>query len=32
MCHGKDIFTVAHAYDDPSWKEFICKKGAEYAA
>jgi len=28
----KDIFTVAHAYDDPSWKEFICKKGAEYAA
>jgi len=28
----KDIFTVAHAYDDPSWKEFICKKGAEYEA
>jgi tryptophan synthase beta chain len=28
----KDIFTVAHAYDDPSWKEFIIKKGAEYAA
>ncbi len=28
----KDIFTVAHAYDDPSWKEFITKKGAEYAA
>ncbi len=28
----KDIFTIAHAYDDPSWKEFIIKKGAEYAA
>ncbi|MEN8257326.1 MAG: tryptophan synthase subunit beta [Thermodesulfobacteriota bacterium] len=28
----KDIFTVAHAFDDPSWKDFIKKKGAEYAA
>lgn len=28
----KDIFTIAHAFDDPSWKEFIIKKGAEYAA
>ena len=28
----KDIFTVAHAFDDPSWKEFIIGKGAEYAA
>jgi tryptophan synthase beta chain len=28
----KDIFTIAHAFDDPSWKEFIRKKGAEYAA
>ncbi|MEN8141810.1 MAG: tryptophan synthase subunit beta [Thermodesulfobacteriota bacterium] len=28
----KDIFTVAHAFDDPSWKEFIAKKGAEYKA
>ena len=28
----KDIFTVAHAFDDPSWKEFIARKGADYAA
>jgi tryptophan synthase beta chain len=28
----KDIFTIAHAFDDPSWKEFIIKKGREYAA
>ncbi|MEA2083377.1 MAG: tryptophan synthase subunit beta [Thermodesulfobacteriota bacterium] len=28
----KDIFTIAHAIDDPSWKEFIIKKGAEYEA
>ncbi len=28
----KDIFTIAHAFDDPSWKEFIIAKGAEYAA
>ncbi len=28
----KDIFTIAHAVDDPSWKEFIINKGAEYEA
>ncbi len=28
----KDIFTIAHAYDDPSWKKFIMKKGKAYAA
>ena len=28
----KDIFTIANAYDDPSWKEFIIGKGKEYAA
>jgi len=28
----KDIFTIAHAFDDPSWKSFIMEKGAEYAA
>ena len=28
----KDIFTIAHAFDDPSWKDFIRAKGAEYAA
>lgn len=28
----KDIFTIANAFDDPSWKEFIVGKGAEYAA
>lgn len=28
----KDIFTIANAFNDPSWKEFIIKKGAEYAA
>ena len=27
----KDIFTIAHAFNDPSWKEFIRKKGEEYA-
>jgi tryptophan synthase beta chain len=26
----KDIFTIAHAFDDPSWKEFIIRKGEEY--
>jgi tryptophan synthase beta chain len=26
------IFTIAHAFDDPSWKEFIRKKGQEYGA
>ena len=28
----KDIFTIAHAFDDPSWKEFIINKGRDYAA
>jgi tryptophan synthase beta chain len=28
----KDIFTVAHAFGDPSWKRFIREKGAAYAA
>ena len=28
----KDIFTIAHAFDDPMWKDFISKKGAQYAA
>ncbi|MEW6521065.1 MAG: tryptophan synthase subunit beta [Thermodesulfobacteriota bacterium] len=28
----KDIFTIAHAFDDPSWKEFIRKKGIAYGA
>jgi tryptophan synthase beta chain len=28
----KDIFTIAHAFDDPSWKAFITKKGREYEA
>lgn len=27
----KDIFTIAHAFDDPSWKEFIIKRGLEYS-
>lgn len=27
----KDIFTIAHAFDDPSWKKFIREKGNEYA-
>jgi len=26
----KDIFTIAHAFDDPSWKAFIREKGREY--
>ncbi len=26
----KDIFTIAHAFDDPSWKEFIIGRGKEY--
>ena len=26
----KDIFTIAHAYDDPSWKEFIINRAAQY--
>ncbi|MDA8160152.1 MAG: pyridoxal-phosphate dependent enzyme, partial [Desulfobacteraceae bacterium] len=28
----KDIFTIAHAFQDPSWKAFIIAKGREYAA
>ncbi|MCI5190155.1 MAG: tryptophan synthase subunit beta [Candidatus Electrothrix sp. AS4_5] len=28
----KDIFTIAHAFDDPSWKEFIIGRAAEYSA
>lgn len=27
----KDIFTVAHAFDDPAWKEFIVERGQEYS-
>lgn len=27
----KDIFTIAHAFDDPSWKEFIIQRAAEYS-
>lgn len=27
----KDIFTIAHAFDDPSWKEFIIQRGREYS-
>jgi tryptophan synthase beta chain len=27
----KDIFTIAHAYDDPSWKEFIINRAAQYS-
>jgi tryptophan synthase beta chain len=26
----KDIFTIAHAFDDPSWREFIIARGREY--
>ena len=26
----KDIFTIAHAFNDPSWKEFIIALGSEY--
>jgi tryptophan synthase beta chain len=26
----KDIFTIAHAFDDPSWKEFIVKRADQY--
>jgi tryptophan synthase beta chain len=28
----KDIFTIADAFDDPAWKEFIRKKAAHYAS
>lgn len=26
----KDIFTIAHAFDDPSWKDFIVQRAAGY--
>jgi tryptophan synthase beta chain len=26
----KDIFTIAHALEDPSWREFIIARGREY--
>ncbi len=26
----KDIFTIAHAFDDPSWKRFIVSRAGEY--
>ena len=28
----KDIFTIAHAFNDPSWQAFIREKGRQYAA
>jgi tryptophan synthase beta chain len=28
----KDIFTIAQAFGDPSWKRFVREKGAAYAA
>lgn len=28
----KDIFTIAHAFDDPSWKAFIVGRAEEYRA
>jgi tryptophan synthase beta chain len=27
----KDIFTIAHAFKDPSWKKFIIDRGKEYS-
>jgi tryptophan synthase beta chain len=27
----KDIFIIAEAFEDPSWKEFIQEKADEYA-
>ena len=27
----KDIFTIAHAFEDPSWKKFIIDRGMEYS-
>lgn len=27
----KDIFTIAHAYDDPSWKDFIIQRAKLYS-
>lgn len=28
----KDIFTIAHAFDDPSWKEFIIQRAKQYSS
>ncbi len=28
----KDIFTIAHAFEDPSWKKFIIDRGREYSS
>jgi tryptophan synthase beta chain len=28
----KDIFTIAHAFDDPSWKAFIAGRAKDYSA
>ncbi|MCI5221779.1 MAG: tryptophan synthase subunit beta [Candidatus Electrothrix sp. AR4] len=28
----KDIFTIAHAFEDPSWKAFIIERAEEYKA
>ena len=28
----KDIFTIAHAFADPSWKKFIIDRGKEYSS
>lgn len=28
----KDIFTIANAFNDPSWKKFIIERGKEYAS
>ncbi|THB70569.1 MAG: tryptophan synthase subunit beta [Desulfobulbaceae bacterium] len=28
----KDIFTIANAFDDPSWKEFIIERGKTYSS
>ena len=27
----KDIFTIAHAFEDPSWEKFIIDRGKEYS-
>jgi tryptophan synthase beta chain len=27
----KDIFTVAEAFSDPAWEEFICRKAEKYS-
>ena len=28
----KDIFTIADAFDDPKWKQFIIEKARQYHA